>query len=90
MNPYQDLAQELFQAYNDQGPNPWKTHDGKPVPPWNELSEQVQAKWTAVAFHVIERWAVQQMRSKADEQREQEKRRVLYETLKAEFEPEKT
>jgi hypothetical protein len=48
------LAQEMFQAYNDQGPNPWKTFDGRDVPRWPELSEQVQAKWRASAHKAKE------------------------------------
>lgn len=39
----------LFCAYNDQGPNPWKTWDGNDVPRWEALSEQVKEKWRAVA-----------------------------------------
>lgn len=44
-----ELAVELFDAYNEQGPNPWKTWDGKEVPRWDALNDQVRAKWTAVA-----------------------------------------
>lgn len=44
-----ELAQQLFNAYNNRGPNPWKTWDGKPVPLWDALSDQVRMKWTAVA-----------------------------------------
>lgn len=43
------IARVFFNAYNDQGPNPWKTFDGRIVPPWDRLSDQVRAKWTAVA-----------------------------------------
>lgn len=43
------LAKELFNAYNEQGPNPWKTFDGRDVPKWDELNDQVRAKWIAVA-----------------------------------------
>lgn len=46
----EDLARSMFNAYNAQGPNPWKTHDGKLVPKWEELGEQVQAKWRAAAL----------------------------------------
>lgn len=45
----EDLAKKMFDAYNEQGPNPWKTWDGKDVPRWNDLSDQVRAKWTAAA-----------------------------------------
>lgn len=36
-----------FGRYNAQGPNPWKTWDGKAVPRWDELNDQVRAKWRA-------------------------------------------
>jgi hypothetical protein len=44
-----ELGEALFNAYNDQGPNPWKTFDGRDVPRWPDLSDQVRAKWRAVA-----------------------------------------
>lgn len=43
------LAEELFNAYNEEGPHPWKTWDGKDVPRWDAINEQVRAKWTAAA-----------------------------------------
>jgi hypothetical protein len=43
------LAEQLFNAYNEQGPNPWKTFDGRDVPKWEALTPQVLAKWIAVA-----------------------------------------
>lgn len=46
-------ATALFNAYNDQGPNPWQTFDGRPVPKWPELTDQVRAKWRAVAERVV-------------------------------------
>lgn len=50
MRPVADvlIAQQLFDAYNEKGPNPWKTHDGKDVPRWDALGAQVQGKWVAV------------------------------------------
>lgn len=47
-----------YSRYNEQGPNPWKTYDGKDVPKWAELPEkkngdQVQAKWRAAVGAVI-------------------------------------
>lgn len=47
-----------YNRYNEQGPNPWKTYDGKDVPKWSELPEkkngdQVQAKWRAAVGAVI-------------------------------------
>lgn len=44
-----NLAEFLFNAYNNASPNPGKTFDGRPVPEWLELGSQVQAKWEAVA-----------------------------------------
>jgi hypothetical protein len=41
-------AERLFNAYNETSPNPWKTWDGKDVPRWPALSDQVREKWRAV------------------------------------------
>jgi hypothetical protein len=41
------LAEEMFNAYNEQGPNPWKTFDGRDVPRWDAITDQVRAKWEA-------------------------------------------
>ncbi len=48
------VAERLFNAYNEQGPNPWKTFDGRDVPRWEALNDQVRAKWTAAALVAIE------------------------------------
>lgn len=45
----QELAKKMFDAYNAQGPNPNKTWDGKDVPPWESLNDQVRGKWIAAA-----------------------------------------
>jgi hypothetical protein len=45
----EDIARRMFEAYNQQGPNPWKTWDGKDVPRWPELNDQVRGKWVAAA-----------------------------------------
>lgn len=42
-------GEQLFNIYNEQGPNPWKTFDGRDVPRWDAVSDQVRAKWNAVA-----------------------------------------
>jgi hypothetical protein len=47
------LAVEMFNAYNGEGPNPWLTFDGRPVPRWEQLNDQVRAKWTAAARHAV-------------------------------------
>ena len=44
-----ELGQQCFTAYNDAGPNPWKTHDGRDVPTWDQLNDQVRGKWAAAA-----------------------------------------
>ena len=46
---YQRIAESMFNAYNEESPNPWKTFDGRDVPRWGALGEQVQAKWTPAA-----------------------------------------
>lgn len=46
----------MFNAYNEQGPNPWKTFDGRDVPRWSELSDQVRGKWTAAAYVARATW----------------------------------
>jgi hypothetical protein len=43
------MAVSMFNAYNEQGPNPWKTFDGRDVPRWDGLNDQVRAKWLAAA-----------------------------------------
>lgn len=44
------FARQLFEAYNEQGPTPWKTFDGRDVPRWDGLNDAVRAKWMAVAI----------------------------------------
>lgn len=41
-------AEALFNEYNGTPPNPWKTHDGRDVPHWPAISDQVKEKWRAV------------------------------------------
>ena len=50
---FPQLAEKLFNTYNEQGPNPWKTWDGKDVPKWGRLGNQVTAKWMAVALEAM-------------------------------------
>lgn len=45
----EDVAREMFETYNAAGANPGKTFDGRPVPSWPELSDDVRAKWIAAA-----------------------------------------
>lgn len=49
IDAWQAEAKRLFDVYNEHGPNPWKTFDGRDVPRWHELNTQVQGKWMAVA-----------------------------------------
>lgn len=42
-------ARLMFAAYNAEGPNPNKTFDGRDVPPWEGLNDQVRGKWIAAA-----------------------------------------
>lgn len=43
------LARSMFDAYNEEGPTPWKTFDGRDVPRWNDLNDAVRGKWVAAA-----------------------------------------
>lgn len=44
-----EIATRFYSAYNDQGPNPWRSWDGKPVPAFSQVGGQVREKWLAVA-----------------------------------------
>ena len=50
----QHLASQMFIAYNEHGPNPWRTFDGRDVPVWPNLTDEVRAKWVAAAERAIE------------------------------------
>lgn len=49
MGTLEQVARAMFDAYNAEGPNPNKTWDGKDVPPWEALNDQVRGKWKAAA-----------------------------------------
>lgn len=49
----EDLALRMFNSYNFHGVNPWKTFDGRDVPKWEELNDQVREKWVAAAKAAI-------------------------------------
>jgi len=51
-NQPKSLGQIAFEAYNGAGANKGLTYDGKPVPAWPDLSEDVRAKWEAAAAAV--------------------------------------
>ena len=45
----QKFAETLYGKYNDTGPNRWRTFDGRQVPNFDAVGDQVQAKWCAVS-----------------------------------------
>lgn len=45
-------GQVAFEAYNEAKGG--KTYDDKPIPPWDQVGEKVQAGWEAAANAVIE------------------------------------
>lgn len=51
--PVETKAKKAFAAYNAEGPNPNKTWDGKDVPPWEGLNDQVRGKWLAAAKALV-------------------------------------
>lgn len=40
----------MFDAYNATPPNAGLTWDGKPVPTWEKLNDQVRGKWVGAAL----------------------------------------
>lgn len=44
---FNTMAREMFEAYNDHADG--KTHDGKEIPPWHDISEKVQSHWLSAA-----------------------------------------
>jgi hypothetical protein len=48
-----ELARQMFAAYNGHGENAWKTWDGRPVPPWESLTDDVRQKWIAAALAAL-------------------------------------
>lgn len=46
------LGQIAFEAYNNAGANPGLTWDKKPVPTWENLSDDVRTKWESAAVAV--------------------------------------
>lgn len=47
-------GQTAFEAYNNAGANPGLTWDKKPVPTWENLSDDVRTKWAAAERAAIE------------------------------------
>lgn len=46
-------ARRAFDAYNAAGANPGKTFDGRPVPTWEGLNDDVREKWCAAVENVF-------------------------------------
>jgi hypothetical protein len=44
-----ELAEAMFNAYNEHGAQRWKTFDGRDVPRWRDITPEVRAKWVAAA-----------------------------------------
>lgn len=44
-----ELSKATFEAYNAGGDNPGHTFDGRPVPKWEELTDDVRLKWSYAA-----------------------------------------
>lgn len=49
-----EYARGMFNAYNATPPNPGLSWDGRPVPKWEDLNEQVQGKWAGAAMFMID------------------------------------
>lgn len=60
------IAKRGFDAYNAQGPNPGKAHDGRPVPLWDEIEEgkklQIHGKWIAATEAIAEQVIAETLR----------------------------
>lgn len=52
---WQRIACAAFEAYNSVGEKAWMTFDGRPVPRWPALNDEVREKWiAAVKFIVVD------------------------------------
>ncbi len=51
------LGRIAFEAYNAAGANPGKTFDGREVPTWEALTDDVREKWQAGASECFKRLA---------------------------------
>lgn len=47
------IACFAFEAYNSVGEKAWMTFDGRPVPRWPALNDEVREKWTAAVKAVV-------------------------------------
>ena len=48
------LGRIAFEAYNAHGPNAGKTHDGRLVPAWEDMTDDVRSKWEVAARAIID------------------------------------
>jgi hypothetical protein len=80
-----ETASRAFAAYNATGPNPGLSHDGKPVPGWDEIAPekraQIHAKWSAatsaVAKEIIE-FIIERIKSGAGWLEAEEEARMIF------------
>jgi hypothetical protein len=49
-----EYGKVAFDAYSDHAD--YKTHDGKPIPQWDDLTDAVREHWDAAALAAIEQW----------------------------------
>lgn len=71
---FKSVGQIAFEAYNAGGKNPGLTWDGKPVPTWEGLNDDVRAKWQAGAAGLLERVrAIVEASADAQDEEEQER-----------------
>lgn len=46
-----DLAREAYEAYGDN--RNWQTHDGKPMPQWVDVRQEIKDAWVAAVNAVM-------------------------------------
>lgn len=55
------LGQVAFERYSEM--KDWKTYDGKPIPPWESLTDDVRIGWEQAALAVQNELIVRQARA---------------------------
>jgi len=48
------LGQAGYEAYGDH--QDWKNYVGHPMPPWDEVRDDIQAAWEHAAQVIVEKW----------------------------------
>ncbi|WP_407898948.1 hypothetical protein [Scytonema sp. NUACC26] len=57
MNNETELAIQLYEVYGDSAQ--WTNFQGNPMPPtWEQLPENIQTHWTAVANYVLDEYSL--------------------------------